>query len=364
VDEAEARVGRQIDELTVTAVGGTPLLEISVRDPDPEVARELAEAVTDVLTERVEAGEIGVEALHLSTLDRAAVSEDSVYPRERLTLLVAGLLGLALGAGVAFLGEMLGAKVGTAEGVEELTGIPCFAEIPTEPAVSRVLLPDVLGSDPRLRRLHEALRDLRTNLQLNEGEFRSIVITSPDGHHGKSTIATGLATTIAQSGRRTLLIDADMRRGRVSELLGIPPTTGLMEALTGAPIQELVRRTSVPDLDVLTRGGIVEDPGDLLRRFPSVLRHVQALYDVVVCDTTPVAPVNDARVLASYADTVILVVSAETATRRRLKAAVSRLDILSVRPTAFVLNRSRGSTMSDYYTTVPERDVSGRTLRA
>jgi capsular exopolysaccharide synthesis family protein len=187
----------------------------------------------------------------------------------------------------------------------------------------------------------------------------TIVVTSPDGHHGKSTIATGLATSIAHSGRRTLLIDGDLRRGRVSELVGLAPSAGFMEALTGAPVEELVRSIGVADLEVLTRGGVVDDPGDLLRAYPAVLRQIQQRYDVVVIDTTPVTPVNDARVLSSFANAVLLVVNAETATKRKLRAAMSRLELLSIRPTAFILNRSKARPASDYYITVPERDASG-----
>jgi tyrosine-protein kinase len=359
VQQAEQRIGSPIDRLDVEAFEGTPLLQIKVRDESPAVAQQAAQAVTDVLQQRVDSGDIGVESLKLSVLDHANLPEEAVYPRDRLSLFVAGLLGLALGIGVAFLGEMLRAKVDTVDAIEELTGVPCWAEIPNEPVVSRVLLPEVLGTDPRLRRLREALRDLRTSLQLGDDGSASIVITSPDGHHGKSTVATGLATTIAQSGRRTVLVDADLRRGRVSEIVGLPPTTGLMEALTGAPIEELIRSTGVHDLDVLTRGGLIDDPVDLLRGFPAVLRQLRERYDVVIVDTTPVSPVNDARVIASYADTVILVVSAENATRRRLKAALGRLSLLSIRPAGFVLNRSRTRSGSDYYASVPERDVSG-----
>jgi Mrp family chromosome partitioning ATPase len=76
-----------------------------------------------------------------------------------------------------------------------------------------------------------------------------------------------------------------------------------------------------------------------------------------VVDTTPVAPVNDARILASFTDSVLLVISAETATRRRLRAAMNRLELLSVRPVAFVFNRSKSRSGSDYYATIPERNV-------
>ena len=278
-----------------------------------------------------------------------------MFPRVPLTLLVAGLLGFFLGCVAAVIGESFRARVDSADAIEDLLGVPCYAEVPLETVVSQVDLLGSLGSDPRLRGMHEALRDVRTNLQLEDGIFRSIVITSPDGHHGKTTIAAGLATTIAQSGRRTLLIDGDLRRGRLAEVTGLGPGPGLMDALTGAPVSELTRATEVEGLNVLTRGDVAADPGDLLRAYPSVLRQVREAYDVAVIDTTPLLPINDARVLAGFSDVILLVVSADGALKRRLQAAVDRLTVLSLRPTAFILNRSRERVASDYYVTIPER---------
>jgi receptor protein-tyrosine kinase len=357
--EVELRVARPVDDITVEPVGGTPLLKIHARDSSPERARVIAQAVTDVLIERTDRGQVGGDALKLTLIEPATAESEPVFPRIRLTLLVAGLLGLALAAAAALVGETVGAKADTASSIEELLGVPCFGELPTESAVSRVFLPEALTSDGRLRRLHEALRDVRTNLQLPDHGMFTIVVTSPDGHHGKSTVATGLATSIANSGRRTLLIDGDLRRGRISEIVGLAPSAGFMEALTGAPVEELVRSIGVAELEVLTRGGVVDDPGDLLRAYPAVLRQIQQRYDVVVIDTTPVTPVNDARVLSSFANAVLLVVNAETATKRKLRAAMSRLELLSIRPTAFILNRSKARPASDYYITVPERNASG-----
>jgi Mrp family chromosome partitioning ATPase len=86
-----------------------------------------------------------------------------------------------------------------------------------------------------------------------------------------------------------------------------------------------------------------------------VLRQVREAYDVAVIDTTPLLPINDARVLAGFSDIILLVVGADGALKRRLQAAVDRLTVLSLRPTAFILNRSRERVASDYYVTIPER---------
>jgi len=354
-DRASRIAGFPIGEVSVQAIDGTPLMRVRVRDPDPERAEKGVQAISDAVVERADSGELGITTLTLAQLDRPSAATDPVFPRVELTLLVAGLLGLFLGCVAAVVGESFRARVDTAGAIEDLLGIPCYAEVPLETVVPRVYLLGSLGSDPRLRGMHEALRDVRTNLQLEDGIFRSIVVTSPDGHHGKTTIAAGLATTLAQSGRRTLLVDGDLRRGRIAEMTALGPGPGLMEALTGTPVGELTRSTEVDGLHVLTRGDVAADPGDLLRAYPSVLRQIREEYDVTVIDTTPLLPINDARVLAGFSDVILLVVSVDGALKRRLQAAVDRLTVLSLRPTAFVLNRSRERIASDYYFTIPER---------
>ena len=354
-DQAEEITGFPIGEVSVEAVDGTPLMRFNVKDTDPERAEEGVQAITDAVIDRAESGDLGITTLTLTQLDRPSRPPTQVFPRVPLTLLVTGLLGFFLGCVAAVIGESFRARVDSADAIEDLLGVPCYAEVPLETVVPKLDLLGSLGSDPRLRGMHEALRDVRTNLQLEDGIFRSIVITSPDGHHGKTTIAAGLATTLAQSGRRTLLIDGDLRRGRLAEVTGLGPGPGLMDALTGAPVSELTRATEVEGLEVLTRGDVAADPGDLLRAYPSVLRQVREAYDVAVIDTTPLLPINDARVLAGFSDVILLVVSADGALKRRLQAAVDRLTVLSLRPTAFILNRSRERVASDYYVTIPER---------
>ena len=129
-----------------------------------------------------------------------------------------------------------------------------------------------------------------------------------------------------------------------------------MDALTGAPVSELTPATEVEGLQVLTRGDVAADPGDLLRAYPAVLRQVREAYDVAVIDTTPLLPINDARVLAGFSDVTLLVVRR----RRRLSSGASRPPWIaspcsrSVPPRSS-LNRSKERVASDYYVTIPQR---------
>ncbi|MGH3093024.1 MAG: CpsD/CapB family tyrosine-protein kinase, partial [Gaiellaceae bacterium] len=245
--------------------------------------------------------------------------------------------------------ESLTSRVETSEALSELAGVPVYGEIRTAKDVDKLRSPDQLTTNARFRGLLESLRDLRTNLRFAENGHRSVVITSPEGRHGKTTVAFGLAVTFARAGTRTVLVDGDLRRGRIAEMLKLPRAPGLMDALRGAPLESVLRRSGMENLDVLPGGQLAEDPGEmLLMQFANVLRQLEEMYDVVVLDTTPLVPVNDARVMASFAETTVIVASAEATKRRQVREALERLSLVSVQPTAMVLNRSK-APRGDYY---------------
>lgn len=342
--------GALAQSISVRTFGANPVMKIKARDADARVASQSAQAVTDAVIKRVKSGEVGIPALDLIQIDRPVEATEPVFPRYWLTLAIAALLGVSFGVAAALLRENLTSKVETADALAHLAGAPCFAEIPNEPVVGRVSSPDELTTDPRLRALSEALRDLRTNLLFSEGTFSSVVVTSPEGSHGKTTVAFGLAATLARSGSRTLLVDGDLRKGRVAELLDIPREQGLNEVLRGTPPEEVIKHTSMPTLDVLTGGHLLDDPGELLTtEFSSVLPRLTRMYEVVVIDTTPLVPVNDARIMASFADTTVIVANAASTTRRQIRTAVERLALISVKPTAVVLNGSKTKRGAGYY---------------
>ena len=349
LDLAEQELGSDLADISVETFEGTPIIEIRARSPDPEKARDSAQAVSDALLEQVSRGTVGLESLEVTQIDEPTASTDPVFPQTNLTLAVAAVLGLAFGVAAAFVRESLTSRVETSEALSQLTGVPVYGEIRTAKGVDKLRSPEQLATNTRFRGLLESLRDLRTNLRFAENGQRSVVITSPEGRHGKTTVAFGLAVTFARSGTRTVLVDGDLRRGRIAEMLKIPRAPGLMDALRGAPLESVLRGSGMENLDVLTGGQLAEDPGEmLLMQFANVLRQLEEMYDVVVLDTTPLAPVNDARVMASFAETTVIVASAEATKRRQVREAVERLSLVSVRPTAMVLNRSK-APRGDYY---------------
>ena len=360
---ARARLGQPLGDISIETFKGTGLMKVKARSPSPRIAQLSAQTVAYVLVRRVNRGQVGTASYKLDVLDRASLPTTPVFPRTRLTLLVAALLGLGLGLAAALLRENLATKVETAEDLSAASGLPVFAEIPAETAVPKLHSADDLATQPRLHVVAEALRDLRTNLLFTDDSIRSIVVTSPDGSHGKTTVAFGLAATLSRAGARTVLVDCDLRRGRVAEMLGLPRTPGLMDVLLGETQLERVIRPTVDGPDVLVGGRRTGDPGELLtQEFPAVLAELEREYDAVVIDATPVIPISDARIVARFADATLLVARAGTASRRQVRHAVERLALISVKPTASVLNHSGGVSRSSYYVR-PTEDPESRSQR-
>lgn len=347
---ARRRTGGHLGSVSVDTYTGTPIIKIRARDHSPRVARATADAVTAALLQRVTKGGIGLNSVRVVELDQATLPTVPVFPRKRLTLLIAVVLGLILGVAAAILRENLATKVETPADLERVGGAPVFGEIPSDSALARLTTPEQLLNDTRLRAASEAFRDLRTNLVFSVGDVQSIVLTSPQGSHGKTTLSFGLAVTMARSGTRTLLIDGDLRKGRLPEMIGIPRSPGLMEVLNGTPVEDAIQHTSLETLDILpggTRGG---DPLELLTAgFPALLTRLEGLYETIVIDGTPLVPISDARILARYVDATLIVASAGKATRRQVRTAVDRLSLISVRPTALVLNNYNARGAPGYY---------------
>ncbi len=360
-DDAQRRMGRRpLGDVAVRTFRGAPIIKIDVRSPDPALAQQGAQAVTDALLARVTSGVVGIPStLAVNEIDRPTLPTDPVKPQPKLTILVALILGLGAGVGAALLWDRLGRKVETAEEVSSTAGVACFGEIPTDRAVADLASPLALVSEPRYRIVAEVLRDIRTNLQFTKGDLRSVLVTSPEGRHGKTFTSLGLAATFARAGARTLLVDGDLRRGRVAEMLSLPRHPGLHDVLNGAPLTSAVRATDLASLWVLPGGKLQDDPVEALEAsFFQLLYDLEAAYDVVVVDATPLMPVNDARLMARYTSATIMVVSSGTLTRRQVRAALDRLTIIDVALTAVVVNKSKVRRRASYYRYLDPADHS------
>jgi tyrosine-protein kinase Etk/Wzc len=158
----------------------------------------------------------------------------------------------------------------------------------------------------------EALRNLRTSLHfaMIESDNNLLIISGPSPEVGKSFISANLAVILAESGKKVLLIDGDMRRGYLHKIMALKPEQGLSEYLSGQEsLEDVIKNTTVVDFDVITRGSIPPNPSELLmhKNFSHLNDAVRAKYDIVIIDTPPVLAVTDAAIIGGYGGTLLLV---------------------------------------------------------
>lgn len=161
--------------------------------------------------------------------------------------------------------------------------------------------------------ISEQYRTIRTNIQFataGNQKIKVLVVTSPGPSEGKSTSAANLAAVFAQAGQRVLLVDADMRKATVHKTFGLANASGLSTVLSTASTGEnVIQRTTVPNLFVLTSGPKPPNPSELLGspRMLQVIEELKSAYDLVIFDMPRIVAVTDAQIMASKADGTILV---------------------------------------------------------
>jgi capsular exopolysaccharide synthesis family protein len=204
----------------------------------------------------------------------------------------------------------------------------------------------------------EAVRAIRTALYFStKGEGHKVIqVTSPTMGDGKSTLTANLAVSIAQSGKRVVVIDADFRRPRQHQLFGLSPAVGLASVISdGVELADAVHATIVPGLDVLPCGPVPPNPAELLTlaRFEELLGHIRERYDYVLIDTPPLLAVTDPCVVAPRVDGVLLTLRLGKHVRPLAERARDLLGTLGVRIFGVVVNaldvRSQGGYGYDHY---------------
>jgi capsular exopolysaccharide synthesis family protein len=355
------------DYVSAEVVPETTLIDLTVRDPDPREAQTNARWLSGQYAEYLTAVETpeGAEEAQIlaSVTDAATYNPNPVSPRTALNLAVAGMIGLLIGLGTALIRDNLDRTISAQEHIKEVTEAPVLASVGFDKEISQNPLLTNLGSfAPRT----EAFRLLRTNLQfldLDE-QPRCLVISSAVPSEGKTMTSTNLAIALAQTGRRTLVIDADLRRPRVAGLLGLDAAVGLTTILVGkTEVQEAIQVHEPSGLHFLASGAKPPNPTEILqsRVTHDLLKQLCAEYDMVIIDAPPLLPVADASVLATLSDGTILVVKHGQTTRDQLEEAIARLTQVGGKLSGVVVNMiPRRATSSYYYYYYEESDGKAR----
>jgi polysaccharide biosynthesis transport protein len=301
-----------------------------------------------------------MSANNIRFVDRAAVDFDHVRPNLVQNLLLAIILGLLGGGGLAFLFEFLDNSIKTTEDLENILGVPLLGVVPSIPPEDLITITSnrersIYAYTRQRSPVAESLRSIRTNIKFRTGnnEQLTLLVTSAVPREGKSFMSSNLASVMAMSGQRVLLVDADLRRPSVHRLFDLSDEQGLSDVLLGEKsLHTVIQQSHVPNLDVVAAGVTPPNPNELLGG--EIMKNLRSLaheYDVVIIDSPPATAVADPMVLSPLVDGVVLVVEANETRRPVVQQAVMRLQNVNANLLGGVVNKfdSKKSGYGYYY---------------
>ncbi|WP_303905663.1 polysaccharide biosynthesis tyrosine autokinase [Thiohalomonas denitrificans] len=316
---------------------------------DTRVANELYMLLLNKSQEMrvVKAGTVG----NARIIDPAYRPSQPVKPKKAMILMLGLILGIGAGVAAALLRLALNRGVEDPDALEQQLGLPTFASILHSSREEQLVVRrgkakkarPLLAFADRDDLAIEALRSLRTSLQFAamDTDNAIITITGPSPEIGKSFISGNLAATIADAGKRTLLIDADMRKGHLHEYFGTRRSHGLSGLISGELTrEEAVRSTDQTNLDLIPSGIVPPNPAELLMtpRFQALMEEFKNDYDSIIVDTPPVLAVTDASIVGRLGGMTFIVVRFGWHPMRELELTVKRLQQSGVDVNGFIFN--------------------------
>jgi capsular exopolysaccharide synthesis family protein len=302
-------------------------IEYGVLMREVESNRQIYQSLLQRANETAVSNEL--KGSNIEVVDPAEVPRFPIRPNTRYTVLLGLLFSAILGIGMAYVLEGFDTRIQTASAARSL-GLPFLGMLPF---VSKRSLKghSLLLSDRVPAAYAEAFRAIRTNVLASSSTSggRSLLVTSASPGDGKSVVAVNLALALGRSGRRVLLIDADLRRPVVHELLDCKQRPGLSEVLRGTrKPSDAVVATYCPGVWLLPSGASVTSPSEQLgsRRFSEFLEKLGESFDWIIIDSPPVMAVTDPAVIAKLASGVLFVVNAKQTRMRVAQAALDRIE--------------------------------------
>jgi succinoglycan biosynthesis transport protein ExoP len=292
----------------------------------------------------------GLTISNIQVVDQAEIPAGPYKPNKRLNLLLAAVVGLFLGIGLAFFFEYLDNTLKTPEDVEQLIRLPSFGMVPEisyerKKRLEKASFPVELVTHGHPKSiLSESYRNIRTSILLSFSEKppKKIVITSPNPSEGKTTTVVNTAIALSQTGARVLIVDGDMRHPRIHKIFNQENGAGLSNFLSGnVPLDLIIKQTEVPNLYYIPSGPIPPNPSELIgsNLFKEMVKVLGNRFDHVVLDSPPALGFADSVILSTSVDGVILVVLGGKTPRETLQRAKEVLHQVNAKILGVVINR-------------------------
>lgn len=322
----------------------TVIITIEAVDASPTQAAAIAQEVGNSLIAAVDElespTESGSSPVKMSVVTPASAPTERSTPNTPLNLAVGLIIGAAIGVGAAVLRTALDTKVRGEIELRRVTEAPILGGISFDAdATKKPLLTQVAAQSPRA----ESFRQIRTNLKFAHVSHstKAVLVTSSLPGEGKTTTATNLAIAMAESGQSVVLVDADLRRPRVDEYLGLDRNVGLTTVLIGmSDANDVLQPWGEHNLYVMTSGQIPPNPSELLgsNSMRDLILGLESAFDAVIIDAPPMLPVTDSAVLAQQVGGVVLVVGSSRVKLQNVQKSLSALAMVDADLLGVVMN--------------------------
>ncbi|MCP4267903.1 MAG: polysaccharide biosynthesis tyrosine autokinase, partial [Candidatus Brocadiaceae bacterium] len=287
-------------------------------------------AMYEILLKRLKETDITgeLQSSNIRIVDYAETPRASIKPKKKRNVLLGAILGLFVGVGLAFFLEYLDNTIKRPEDVEQYLDIQLLGII--EKVGTKASPSDLITHELPKSVIAEAFRSVRTGVMFSliDKPSKLIMVTSAVQGEGKTFIASNLAYSIAQTGKKTLLVDTDLRKPRLNEVFKVERKPGLSNHLIGVDnFDSIVKASLAPDLSIITCGIIPPNPSEILESssLEKFCDTVRDKFDIVIFDTPPAMTVTDAVVLSKNMDGVILTIKSGSTAKNTVKRCISKL---------------------------------------
>ncbi|WP_017792541.1 polysaccharide biosynthesis tyrosine autokinase [Leucobacter salsicius] len=353
LDMTPKELARNVEVITPT---NTVILSIQAASTSPEraaaVANSIAESLAETVKEVSPTGTEGAPSIAATLVDTAVVPEYQISPNKSRDTLLAAAVGFLLGVAAALIYSLLDTRIPNAAALRAAVPLPVLGSISRvrngKQGVGLVVAHDPLGHmSEEFRRVRSALTYAGVSDRLQR-----ILITSTTESEGKSTFSANFALTLAELRSRVLLIDADFRKPRITDIFGVEGAVGLTSVLLGdATFEQAKIQRRGTSLDILTAGTVPPNPSEMLTS-DAMRRLIDAValeYDYVIIDSPPILSVADAGLTSPLVDGALLVVDAGRTRRSQLAQAVTSFESAGGQIIGVVLNKARQRRSTDGY---------------
>ncbi|MBZ9689208.1 polysaccharide biosynthesis tyrosine autokinase [Clostridium estertheticum] len=320
----------------ITPKEGTQIIDIAYKGKTPEIASEVANALSQAF---VEESQKLLPSGSVKIMDKAITPESPIAPNKTLNISLGFMLGLIGSLGLVFLTEYLNNTIKNEDDVERYLQLPLIGLIPRQNKMVNL----IVEKDPKSP-VTEAFKTMRTNLlfSMENRDVKTLMVCSSVPKEGKTSVSTNIAFAIAQTGKRILLIDCDLRKPCLHRHFNVTNNeAGLVDiVLQGGEVEEIL--ISIGDkFDLLTAGKANYNPSELLssQKMKHFIKDMEKVYDYVVLDTPPIIAFTDALTLATEKIGVILVISSEESKIEICKKSKQLLSDINATIIGAVLNK-------------------------